>query len=192
MPHTIRSIAVYCGSNTGFGEAYVAAARALGAEIGRRGLTLIYGGTIKGLMGVVADATLAAGGPVHGVITRRLVDKEHLHPHLTRHEIVTTMRERKARMESLADAAIALPGGVGTLEEFAELWTLNQLGEVEKPAGLLNVNGFYDPFLVFLDRMVSEGFLPAAHRQAVIVGEQPASVLDALFAARPVSVPKWL
>lgn len=118
MTRTIRSIAVFCGSNAGRGETYRAAARELGREIGRRGLTLVYGGSNMGLMGILADAVLTEGGSVHGVITQRLADRGHLHERLSRHEIVATMGLRKARMGEQADAFIALPGGIGTLEEF--------------------------------------------------------------------------
>ena len=192
MSRQLRSIAVFCGSNTGKGETYVDAAAELGREIGRRGLTLVYGGTHKGLMGVLADAVLGAGGTAHGVITRRLADQGHLHGNLTRHEIVEGMRARKARMAEEADAFIALPGGIGTLEEFMEVWTLNQLGDIEKPAGLLDVAGYYQPFMGFIDHMIEERFLPGAHRNSIVVNGQPSALIDGLAAFERVNVPKWM
>lgn len=192
MPRRIASIAIFSGSNVGRGERYREEATALGAAIARRGISIVYGGTHKGLMGYLADAALAAGGTVHGVITERLMGKGHLHPRLTRHEIVPTMRERKQRMADLADAFIALPGGIGTLEEFMEVWTLNQLGEIEKPAGLLDVAGFYQPFMGFIDHMIAEQFLPAAHRSGIVVEGSVPALLDGLETFQPVAVPKWM
>ena len=192
MTRTIRSIAVFCGSNTGRGETYRLAARDLGREIGRRGLTLVYGGSNMGLMGILADAVLAAGGSVHGVITQRLADRGHLHDRLSRHEIVATMGLRKARMGEQADAFIALPGGIGTLEEVMEVWTLNQLGDIDKPAGLLDANGYSQPFMGFIDHMIAEGFLPAAHRDGVVVEADPARLIDRLATFERVTVPTWM
>jgi uncharacterized protein (TIGR00730 family) len=192
MNRTIRSVAVFCGSNVGRGETYKTAAADLGREIGRRGLTLVYGGTHKGLMGILADAVLEAGGAACGVITQRLFDRGHLHGRLTRHEIVDGMRARKARMGEQADAFIALPGGIGTLEEFMEIWTLNQLGDVDKPAGLLDAGGYYRPLMTFIDHMIAEEFLPAAHRGAVVVEADPGRLLDRLASFERVTVPKWL
>ncbi|MFC5508219.1 MULTISPECIES: TIGR00730 family Rossman fold protein [Hyphomicrobiales] len=192
MSRELKAIALFCGSNTGQGETYREGAARLGAEIGRRGLTLVYGGTHKGLMGIVADAVLAQGGAVHGVITRRLADLGHLHEGLTRHEIVDGMRARKERMAELADGFIAMPGGIGTLEEFMEAWTLNQLGEFDKPAGLFDIEGYYQLFMGFIDHMIAQGFLPAAHRQGIVVEPDPARLIDGLTAFERVTVPKWL
>jgi uncharacterized protein (TIGR00730 family) len=188
----LRRIGVYCGSNFGAGDAFRAAAAGLGAELARRHIGLVYGGTHKGLMGVLADAVLAAGGEAHGVITRRLADKGQLHARLSSHEIAPDMRSRKARMIELADGLIALPGGIGTVEEFMEAWTLNQLGDIDKPVGLLNVEGFFRPFLAFVDTMIAQGFLPAAHRDAIVVREAPAALIDGLAAYQPVIVSKWM
>ena len=188
----IRTIAVFSGSNVGRGNAYKNAAAALGTEIARRGITVVYGGTNMGLMGVLADAALAAGGMVHGVITHRLEAKGHLHPGLTRQESVSTMRERKMRMAELADAFVALPGDIGTLEEFMEVWTLNQLGEIAKPAGLLDAMGFYQPLMGFIDHMIAEQFLPPAHRKGIVVDADPVTLLDGLVHFEAVSVPKWM
>jgi uncharacterized protein (TIGR00730 family) len=177
----IKTIAVYCGSNTGQGDVYLRAADALGRHLAKSGIGIVYGGTHKGLMGALADAAIAEGGMVHGVITERLRDKGHLHERLSRHEILPTMKERKHRMMELADAFIALPGGIGTLEEFMEVWTLNQLGEFEKPAGLFSVDGYYEPFMGFIDHMISQAFLPAAHRNSIVLASDPRSLLDGLI-----------
>ncbi len=192
MSRTLRSIAVFCGSNTGKGDTYLDAARELGAAIGNAGITLVYGGTHKGLMGVLADAALEAGGRVHGVITKRLADQGHLHERLTKHEIVDGMRLRKLRMAEEADAFIALPGGIGTLEEFMEVWTLNQLGDIDKPAGLFDVNGYYQPFMSFIDHMIAERFLPAAHRGSIVVAPRAGLLLEGLATFERTQVPKWM
>jgi uncharacterized protein (TIGR00730 family) len=188
----IKSIAVFCGSNVGDGDAYAAGARALGETLAARGITLVYGGTHKGLMGILADAVLNGGGTAHGVITRRLYDKGHLHPGLSLHEIADGMRLRKERMLEVADACIALPGGLGTVEEFMEAWTLNQLGDVDKPVGLLNAAGYYDPFMAFIDSMIERRFLPAAYRGSIQVDAQPDALIDALTAYERITVPKWM
>lgn len=143
-------------------------------------------------MGAVADAVLAAGGEAHGVITERLARLGHLHPSSTRSEVVPTLRRRKERMAELADAFIALPGGIGTLEEFMEAWTMNQLGEVDKPAGLYDVAGYYQPFMGFIDHMIEQGFLPMAHRKWIVVSSRADSLLDELQSLERVNVPKWL
>lgn len=191
MP-AIRTLAIFCGSNVGRGNVYTDAARRLGEAIAAQGLGIVYGGTHKGLMGILADSVLAGGGEAHGVITRRLHDKGHAHTGLTRSEIVATMRERKARMAECADAFIALPGGIGTLEEFMEAWTLNQLGEIDKPAGLYNVAGFYDPLMALVDHMIDESFLPAAHRDSIVVDADPDTLITGLREFEKVTVPKWL
>lgn len=188
----INSIAVYCGSNTGLGDSYLKAAAGLGRHLARSGVKIVYGGTHKGLMGALADAALEEGGFVHGVITERLHGKGHLHQGLSQHQILPTMQERKHFMMELADAFIALPGGIGTLEEFMEVWTLNQLGEFEKPAGLFNVDGYYEPFMGFIDHMISQSFLPSAHRQSIVVADAPADLLDGLVHFQKVDVPKWM
>jgi uncharacterized protein (TIGR00730 family) len=192
MTRTIQTISVFCGSNFGAGEHFKEAAADLGRSLARRGITLVYGGTNKGLMGVLADATLAAGGNVHGVITARLEGKGHLHPSLTRHEIVSTMRLRKDRMMNLADAFIALPGGIGTTEEFMEAWTLNQLGEIDKPIGLLNVAGYFETFMAFIDTMIKNRFLPPQHRNGISLNPDPDALIDHLIVFQKDLTPKWL
>jgi len=188
----IRHVAVFCGSNPGLGDTYEKAAAELGAALARRGVGIVYGGTHKGLMGILADAALAGGGHVHGVINQRLFDRGHLHPGLTLHEVVETMRVRKERMLGIADACIALPGGIGTLEEFMEAWTLNQLGEIDKPVGLYNVGGFHEPFMAFIDTMIAQKFLPPEHRNGIVVEADPEALIDALTAFEKPNVPKWL
>jgi uncharacterized protein (TIGR00730 family) len=189
---TLKAIAVFCGSNFGASEAYADAARALGREIAARGITLVYGGTQKGLMGVIADAALAAGGEVVGIINQRLHDRGHLHTGLSRHEIATDMRARKARMSELADAFIAMPGGLGTLEELFEAATLTQLGDHSKACGALNVRGFFDPLRTLLERASQEGFLKPEHRDMVVLEADPAALLDALAAWQAPTVTKWI
>ena len=188
----LKAIAVFCGSNFGGAEIYAEGARALGGALAEAGVTLVYGGTTKGLMGVVADAALAGGGEVHGVITERLHARGHSHAGLTRHEILPTLRARKERMAELADAFVALPGGVGTLEEFMEVWAQNQLGEFDKPAGLLDSGGFYQSLLAFVDQMIAAKFLPAPHRHSIEVDADAARLVEKLRNHTRVETPKWL
>jgi uncharacterized protein (TIGR00730 family) len=192
MSRSIKSVAVFCGSNFGDSDAYADGARLLGEALARANITLIYGGTTKGLMGVVADALLKVGGTAHGVITERLHARGHSHTGLTHSEIVATLRGRKARMADLADAFIAMPGGIGTMEEMMEVWTMNQLGEIDKPVGLLNINDFYAPFLGFIDHMVTSRFLPPEHRHSICVDPDAARLIDKLRAFEKTDVPKWL
>jgi uncharacterized protein (TIGR00730 family) len=192
MQRDIKSIAVFCGSNIGDNEVFVQAAESLGRVLAERKITLIYGGTHKGLMGALTDALLVGGGEAHGVITQRLDAKGHRHANLTRCEVVDGMHARKARMLSLADACIALPGGIGTLEEFMEAWTLNQLGDIDKPVGLLNIEGFYDPLMGMIDMMIARKFLPAAHKASAAIDADPHALIDALKSAAPISASKWM
>ena len=189
---SIKSVAVFCGSNFGASDEFAEGARALGHALANAGVAVVYGGTTKGLMGVVADAALAAGGNVHGVITESLHQRGHSHSGLTRHEIVLTLRRRKERMIELADAVIALPGGIGTIEELMEVWTMNQLSEIDKPVGLLNSTAFFTAFLGFIDHMVDTKFLPAAHRHSVCVDANASALIDKLRCHERVDVPKWL
>ncbi|GAA4337148.1 TIGR00730 family Rossman fold protein [Pigmentiphaga soli] len=187
----LRRIAVFCGSNPGISPAYADAARALGQAIAGRGIELVYGGTHKGLMGLMADAALAAGGRVTGIINRRLHERGHLHPALSTHEIVADMRVRKARMAELADAFIALPGGLGTLEELFEAATLTQLGDHSKACGALNVRGFYEPMRAMLNHAVAEQFMKPEHRDMIVIEADPQRMLDALAVWRAPTVQKW-
>jgi uncharacterized protein (TIGR00730 family) len=189
---SIKTIAVFCGSNHGASAEFADGARALGQALAQAGITVVYGGTTKGLMGVVAAAALDSGGNVHGVITESLHQRGHSHSGLTRHEIVPTLRSRKERMVELADAFIALPGGIGTIEELMEVWTMNQLAEIDKPVGLLNSAGFFTAFLGFIDHMVDAKFLPAAHRHSICVDVDASALIDKLRGFARVDVPKWL
>ncbi|WP_409268368.1 TIGR00730 family Rossman fold protein [Pseudomonas sp. KCJK9044] len=188
----VRSVCVFCGASIGANPAYREAAVALGQAIARRGLTLVYGGGAVGLMGTVADAALAAGGEVIGIIPESLMNAEIGHKNLTRLEVVDGMHARKARMAELSDAFIALPGGLGTLEELFEVWTWGQLGYHAKPLGLLDVKGFYEKLGGLLDHIVEEGFVRPQHRAMLLLGEQPDELLDGMdnFVA-PVA-PKWV
>ena len=192
MSRSISSIAVFCGSNFCNSDAYADGARRLGRAMAEAGITLVYGGTTKGLMGVVADALIEAGGTAHGVITEALRLKGHTHPNLHRSEIVATLRKRKERMAELADAFIAMPGGIGTMEEMMEVWTMNQLSEIDKPVGLLNIAEFYQPFLAFIDHMVTCRFLPPAHRHSICVDPDPVVLIGQLRHFVRSDVPKWL
>jgi uncharacterized protein (TIGR00730 family) len=176
------SICVYCGSRHGNRPAYTAAARALGAAIGSRGWQLVYGGGKVGLMGEVADATMAAGGRVVGVIPESLKQREVEHQGLDELHVVPTMHLRKQMMAERADAFIALPGGIGTLEELYEVWTWRQLGYHRNPIGLLNTEGYYDDLLRFMRHSVDEGFLSADQQAAVRVGTDPQALLVELMA----------
>jgi hypothetical protein len=188
----MKRLCVFCGSNLGAQAAYAQAAHEMGLALARAGLGLVYGGGNVGLMGVVADAALAHGGQVVGVIPQALVDKELAHTGLTELRIVRSMHERKAMMAELADAFIALPGGYGTLEEFCEIVTWAQLGLHRKPCGLLNVEGFYDPFLAQIDRAVEAGFIRKQHRAFIVVGEKPEPLLQNLLQFQPPSIHKWI
>jgi uncharacterized protein (TIGR00730 family) len=188
----MKSVCVFCGSSPGGDPAYLAAAAAMGREIAGRGLKLIYGGAKVGLMGAVADAALAGGGEVVGVLPQALMIKEIGHPGLSRLEVVGSMHERKARMAELSDGFIALPGGAGTLEEIFEIWTWGQLGFHGKPAGFLNVAGYYDKLAGFLDHTVGEAFVKPVHRDMLIFRDAPTALLDALAAYAPPVADKWL
>ena len=181
----MTSICVYCGSRPGTRPAFAAQASALGTRLAREGLTLVYGGGNVGLMGVLADAALTAGGEVIGVIPQQLVEWEVAHPRLTRLDVVAGMHERKARMFEISDAFVALPGGFGTLDELFEMLTWRQLGLGDKPCALLDVDGFYTPMVAMLDRMVETGFVPAAHRSDLWHGEDIGELLHWLRDNQP-------
>jgi len=176
----VTAVAVFCGSSQGTDPGFAAAARTVGLEIARRKWTLVYGGGSVGLMGLLADASLAAGGRVVGVIPRFLYEREVGHDGLTELEIVETLTERKVRMGDLADAFLTLPGGIGTMDELFEALSWAQLGLEAKPNGLLNVNGYYDELVAHLDRAVASGFLKPGHRALLRVSSDPAALLDEL------------
>ena len=176
------SLCVYCGSRSGTDRAHVDAARTVGALIGARGWQLVYGGGHAGLMGVVADAALVAGARVVGVIPKALMVRELGHQGLAELHVVDTMHQRKQLMAERSDAFLALPGGIGTLEELFEVWTWRQLGYHDKPVGVLNVDGYYDALLAFLQATGREGFVPAAQLELLQVAGEPAALLSQLDA----------
>ena len=187
----LRSVCVFCGSNPGTDPAFVAAARAVGATLAERGIRVVYGGGRVGMMGALADAAQAAGGRVTGVIPRDLVEREIGHTGLDDLRVVGSMHERKALMAELSDAFVALPGGIGTLEELFEVYTWAQLGIHAKPIGLLDVAGFYAPLADFLDHVVERGFLRAETRDALTVAGDLDALLAALAGAQPIGGHKW-
>jgi len=187
-----RRLCVFCGSSPGARPEYREAAEATGRLLAQRRITLVYGGGNVGLMGAVADAALAAGGEVIGVIPRHLESREIAHRGLTELRVVASMHERKALMADLSDAFIALPGGLGTFEEFFEVATWSQLGIHDKPLGLLNVRGYYDLLDQHLARAVEERFVRAEHRSLITLAEDPAALLEKLQSLEPRHVDKWL
>ncbi|CAG1009300.1 pyrimidine/purine-5'-nucleotide nucleosidase [Burkholderiales bacterium] len=188
----LERVCVYCGANTGRDPAYADAARAMGRALARRGIGLVTGGGRVGLMGVVADAALHAGGSVTGVIPQALMKKELAHTGLTELVVTGSMHERKARMAELAQGFVALPGGLGTYEELFEIWTWAQLGWHRKPCGLLNAAGFYDKLVGFLDDAAGAQFLKAEHRAMLVVETDPDRLLDRFAAYEAPDVAKWI
>jgi uncharacterized protein (TIGR00730 family) len=189
----MRRISVFCGSSAGRRPDYAEAATRLGQLLAERGLGLIFGGGHVGLMGILADAVLDAGGEVIGVIPQALVDRELAHQRLTELHVVATMHQRKALMADLADAFVALPGGFGTADELFEIVTWAQLGIHAKPIGLLNVAGYFDPLLAWIDHCVAEDFLRATHREFLSISGHPSELLEALGRPRrDTQTPKWI
>jgi uncharacterized protein (TIGR00730 family) len=188
----VRSLCVFCGSSNGLNPQFATATRELGRLLASRRIGVVYGGGNVGLMGVLADAVLEAGGQITGVIPQGLVARELAHQRLTALHVVESMHDRKALMASLADGFIALPGGFGTLEEFAEAVTWTQLGLQAKPCGLLNVAGFYDGLLTFLAHARSEEFLRPTHGEIVVADADPVSLLERLLVWQPPAVTQWL
>ena len=188
----MKRVCVFCGSSVGNRSTYRDAAVAMGTVLAAKGIGLVYGGGNVGLMGVVADAVLAGGGDVIGVIPQSLADREVAHLGVTDLRVVDSMHTRKAMMADLADAFIAMPGGVGTFEEFFEAVTWTQLGVHRKPCGLLNAGGFYTPLEAFIDQAVTEGFIKPVHRSIVVCDDDPARLLDKLANVQLPNVPKWI
>ena len=188
----MRRVCVFSGSSPGADLAYRAAACDVGHRLADRGIELVYGGAHVGLMGALADAALERGGRVTGVIPQSLVDREIAHPGLTDLRVVDSMHERKAQMAELADAFVALPGGVGTLEELFEVYTWNQLGLHAKPLGLFNARGYFDGLVRFLDHAVEERFVTPAHRAMLLVGADLDALLDGLAGWEAPAQPKWI
>ena len=188
----MRRLAVYCGSSIGADPAFAETARQLGEEMAARGIGLVYGGGRLGLMGVVADAVLGAGGSAYGVIPQALIDLEVAHAGLTELHVVGNMHERKAKMTDLTDAFVALPGGIGTLDELFEAWTWNALGYHAKPFALLNVNGFWDGMLSFLDTATASGFMSPARRAQLLVADEIGEAIEKLDSAMAASERKMV
>jgi uncharacterized protein (TIGR00730 family) len=188
----MQHVCVFCGSSPGNRPVYLDAAHQTGMALVQRGIGLVYGGAQLGLMGRIADTVIEQGGNVIGVMPEHLSIKEVLHPNLPDLRIVDSMHARKALMAELSDAFIAMPGGLGTLEELCEILTWGQLGLHRKPCGLLNVAGFFDPLLALLDHAVAEGFLRPAHRSLVLVAATPDELLDKLASYEAPPLPKWI
>jgi uncharacterized protein (TIGR00730 family) len=188
----LRRICVFCGSSSGVRPVHHEAAADFGAMLAKMGLGLVYGGGRVGLMGILADAVLAAGGEVIGVIPETLLAREVGHASLTELRVVGSMHERKALMAELSDAFVALPGGIGTLEELFEVWSWGLLGLHRKPCGLLNVSGYYNPLMQFIDHALSEKFLRPEHRRMLSVEVEGAALLQRLKSYRPPAVDQWI
>ncbi len=188
----MKNICVYCGANPGRQEAYSGAARDLAKALVDRDVGLVYGGASVGIMGLIADSVLQLGGRVVGVMPEALVRKEIAHKRLTELHVTQSMHERKNLMAELSDGFIAMPGGIGTLEEIFEIWTWAQLGFHAKPCGLLNVAGYFDSLTTFLDHAVTEQFVKKPHRSMLIVDHEPEALLDRFAKYEPPSVQKWV
>jgi uncharacterized protein (TIGR00730 family) len=188
----MKNITVFCGSNSGFRTEYAEAARTLARIFAQNNIRLIYGGGNVGLMGIIADEVMRAGGEVVGIIPDSLDKKEVGHRGITELRVVDSMHERKAQMAELADGFIAMPGGIGTFEEFFEILTWAQLGFHEKPCAVLNIAGYYDGLLALCDNAVSEGFLRPAHRQLILEDSNPEFLLEKMRNLKPVPVEKWI
>lgn len=188
----MKRVCVFCGSSPGARPEYLAAAKTLGSLLAAEGIGLVYGGAQVGLMGAVADAALARGGEVIGVIPKHLVSKEVAHHGLPDLRVVNSMHERKSLMAELSDGFIALPGGFGTFEEFCEVLTWSQLGLHQKATGLINVSGYYDPLLALFDAGLREQFIRPQHRSLVLSATDPQSLLTLMRNYQPLDLPKWL
>jgi uncharacterized protein (TIGR00730 family) len=188
----LRSVTVYCGSTAGADPAYAEGTRALARLLVASDIRIVYGGGALGLMGILADTAMEAGGEVVGIMPQALIDREIAHRALKDLRVVGSMHERKALMADLADAFIALPGGIGTLEELIEVYTWSKLGIHRKPIGVLNVNGYYDSLAAFLDDAVRERFLPEQDREALIFEPDPEALLARMAGAEPPPAEKWL
>ena len=188
----MKRICVYCGSSYGKLPAYTEAAKALGKVLTDHGMGLVYGGASVGIMGVVADAVLENGGEVVGVIPQAIADKEIAHTGLTALKVVPNMHERKAMMADYSDGFIALPGGLGTMEELFEVWTWAQLGFHNKPCGLLNVAGYYDHLNAFISHAVGQEYVKAAHQETLLVSTEPNDLIEQMTNYKPAVGSKWI
>ncbi len=188
----MKKVCVYCGSSAGKRPEYAGAARALADQLLQHGMSLVYGGASVGIMGEIADAVLAGGGEVIGVMPKALVEKEVQHDALSELLVVDSMHERKLKMADIADGFIALPGGLGTLEELFEVLTWAQLGFHRKPCALLNIAGYYDQLAAFLQHAVNEQFVKAVHSEMLIIENEPAKILQLMMSYQPPSEDKWI
>lgn len=188
----MKKLSVFCGSNKGSNPEFEAAAISLGRELARRDIELVFGGGKVGLMGMIADTVLREGGRVTGVIPKGLMAREVGHQGLTELVVVATMHERKATMARMSDGFIALPGGIGTFEELFEIWTWAQLGMHRKPIGVLNIGGYYDQLIGFVDHAVRNEFLKPSNRKMVLVDSVPERMLDRFMTYVPPDVPHWI
>ena len=188
----MKQVCIFCGSYKGTQPIYITAAHAMGRGLAQRGLGLVYGGGRVGLMGAVADGTLAGGGKAVGIIPQSLVDRELAHKGLSELHVVDSMHTRKAMMADIADAFIAMPGGFGTLDELFEIITWAQLGFHHKPIALLNIGGYFDTMLTFIEHMATEGFIKPEHRNAMLVKNQVDDLLDSLLTYQPPQLEKWI
>ncbi|MCA0455542.1 MAG: TIGR00730 family Rossman fold protein [Chloroflexi bacterium] len=188
----MKQVCIFCGSYAGAQPVYMQAARAIGLSLAKREIGLVYGGGKVGLMGAIADGALEGGGQVLGIIPQSLVDRELAHKGLTELQILSSMHERKAAMAQVAEGFIALPGGFGTLDELFEIITWAQLGFHRKPVALLNVAGYFNPLLAFIDHMATEGFIKPEHRGAILVRNEVEDLLDTLVSYQPPELEKWI
>jgi uncharacterized protein (TIGR00730 family) len=188
----LRTVCVFCAANPGDRPVYADQARAMGRVLAESGRRVVYGGGRTGLMGALAEGALGAGGEVIGIMPRHLVDREVAHTGLTQLHVVDSMHERKALLGELSDGFLAMPGGLGTLEELFEIWTWGQLGLHRKPYGLLEVNGFYRPLLAFLDHAVGAGFIRQQYRDLLVVDDDPAALVARMEAVQPPEVTRWM
>ncbi len=189
---TLHTVCVFCAANPGAHPRYREQAAAMGRALAHAGRRLVYGGGRTGLMGALADAALESGGEVIGIMPRHLVDREVAHTGLTQLRVVASMHERKALLAELSDGFVAMPGGLGTLEELFEIWTWGQLGLHRKPYGLLQVEEFFTPLLAFLDHAVDAGFIRAENRAMLVVDDDPATLITRMESVRLPAVPRWL
>ena len=189
---TLHTVCVFCAAGAGRDAIYTSEARALGAYLAESGRRLVYGGGRTGLMGALAEGALAAGGEVIGIMPKHLVDHEVAHTGLTELRVVGSMHERKAMLAELSDGFLAMPGGLGTLEELFEIWTWGQLGLHRKPYGMLNVNGYFTPLLTFLDHAVTEQFFRPQYRALLVVDTDPAALLSRMEAMEPPPLSRWV
>ncbi|MEO8619515.1 MAG: TIGR00730 family Rossman fold protein [bacterium] len=189
---TLKTVCVFCAASTGSDPAYASQAVEMGRYLAESGRRVVYGGGRTGLMGALAEGVLAAGGQVIGVMPKHLVDREIAHTGLTELRIVASMHERKSLLAEMADGFLAMPGGLGTLEELFEIWTWGQLGLHRKPYGLLEVNGFFAPLLTFLDHAVAEGFIKQEYRDLLVVDTEPSTLISRMESMSPPALPRWV